>query len=298
MSAQPEENESVAPPTMIEIALIDVPEDYGSLDEPMLRYLEPSIRVQGQLQAIGVWPQNNGRFRLVFGGHRLEVAKRLNQTHIEATELYFEDDQERRVYTYTENILRKNLTAAEKALGFIALKDFLAKDPTITTKRGTQANLKVGPLKIHQPANEEEAESETPAEPEPPKKPISKAIAEKTGLSKSVIHRQIYITERIGENALKLLRPIANTPSTSSPVAWMWNPRSKEPSVRSTSKRSRWLRLVPSPTLRLRSSLRTISPTKRGLKSIARRIFRSFPQRAASDKPLSCIATPATCARR
>ena len=100
----------------IPIAKIHVGDRLRELDSAHADLIGDSLDREGQFQAIEVAPYRTGKFewKLVFGLHRLEGARRKGKTHIEAKRA--EGDVDRlQLREIEENLFRRDLTALDRA---------------------------------------------------------------------------------------------------------------------------------------------------------------------------------------
>lgn len=102
---------------------IDVPEDrMRTAKMDRVHVLSADIKANGQLQPIGVAEEENGRFALVFGLHRLMAVKMAGRAEIDARVQPQATPQQRRVDEIMENLDREGLTKLERAESLAALK--------------------------------------------------------------------------------------------------------------------------------------------------------------------------------
>jgi hypothetical protein len=83
--------------------------------DDLVAELAQSMKKQGLLQPITVRPRSDGRYSLVIGWHRLEAAKLLGWSTIAATVTDLDDD-EAELAEIDENLIRGELSPAERAL--------------------------------------------------------------------------------------------------------------------------------------------------------------------------------------
>jgi ParB family transcriptional regulator, chromosome partitioning protein len=124
-------------PLPLAIDSIVIPKDFRKSTKKKVQELADSMKVDGLLQSIGVRkdPENPERYILVFGRHRLEAARILGWTGIEARILDL-DDQSAESATLAENLFRNPL---KKTDYLVALKRwneaYNAKFPETTEHR-------------------------------------------------------------------------------------------------------------------------------------------------------------------
>jgi ParB family chromosome partitioning protein len=78
--------------------------------------LAESMRLIGQLMAIGVRPRRGGGYHLVFGWHRLEAAKQLGWTTIWATIFPRITPSEAKLMEIEDNLFALKLSPAERII--------------------------------------------------------------------------------------------------------------------------------------------------------------------------------------
>ena len=136
--------------------------------------LAASIERQGLLQPIGVKKTDEGDYVLTYGAHRLAAAKSLGWGAIDVA-LGNGDGAVDRV---SENLMRGELTALERAEHISNLKELLSS----TTKSQTHGGDRKGKKSSSQNENLIS---------------VSKEIARRTGFDKSAVSRAVIITTRI-----------------------------------------------------------------------------------------------------
>jgi ParB family transcriptional regulator, chromosome partitioning protein len=109
----------------IRIADVTVPEGWRHIDEKKLKRLVDSIRISGIRNPIHV-RIHDGIIELVAGRHRLEAAKELGWTHIDAI-LMRDHRLDRQLWHYAENLDRVDLTALEHAEAMAKRAKLVAK---------------------------------------------------------------------------------------------------------------------------------------------------------------------------
>jgi hypothetical protein len=86
-------------------------------DDDQLESLATSLRLVGQLQAIGVRGRPDGRtYELLFGQRRLEAARRAGFVSINAS-IFSATDEQALTLSLVENLQRRSLTRAERVQG-------------------------------------------------------------------------------------------------------------------------------------------------------------------------------------
>jgi ParB family transcriptional regulator, chromosome partitioning protein len=189
----------VTPPRRFMVALdaIDVGERLRPIDRDYVQALAASFSEQGQIQPIRVRPAADGgnRLQLVAGGHRVEAARLLGWTDIEATLRDLTDD-EARIEEIDENVFRQELSALDLAVSLSERKRLYeaahpeaahgkAKKPK--TEKGKVANLSTFAS-------------------------FSKDAARKTGLSERSVRRHVELVKALGPGTIAVLRatPLAD----------------------------------------------------------------------------------------
>lgn len=102
----------------IEIALIDVPAGRRRLDPAWVETLSDLFSSQGQLSPIELI-EREGRYRLVFGGHRLGAAKLIGWSTIRAVvkdAAAFASEAEITLREITENMARRQLSVLDRSV--------------------------------------------------------------------------------------------------------------------------------------------------------------------------------------
>lgn len=102
----------------IPLALVDVPPRLRRVDPAWVAVLAAMIDRDGQLQAVEV-VEAAGRYRLVYGNHRVEAMLSLGRDTIEAdvwSDAAFRNSASERMRAVTENMVRRELTALDRAL--------------------------------------------------------------------------------------------------------------------------------------------------------------------------------------
>lgn len=95
-------------------------EDRMRIDQGSLDSLKEAMHERGLLQAVGVQP-HDGAYRLLWGGRRLEAARQLGWTEIEAKIAPGLRDYEASEIEFMENWERKSMTWQEEALGLLRI---------------------------------------------------------------------------------------------------------------------------------------------------------------------------------
>jgi ParB/RepB/Spo0J family partition protein len=128
----------VSAPRMMNIGpsgIIVLPERLRKLRPEVVAELIESMRERGQLQPIVLRPSSGTRYYLVAGRHRLEAAKRLKWPSIKAMIIEGMAADEAALAEIDENLIRADLTPAERALHVGRRKElYEAKHPE--TKKG------------------------------------------------------------------------------------------------------------------------------------------------------------------
>lgn len=101
----------------------------GALARPVnpdrVAVLAASMETRGQLQPVGVRavPGEANSYELVFGAHRFEAAAALGWAEIDVTIAHSQDDAGATLDRMSENLMRGELTALERAEHLCALKE-------------------------------------------------------------------------------------------------------------------------------------------------------------------------------
>lgn len=123
--------------SLVEISKIEVPKKWRSLKKTAVASLAESLLFDGLLQPVGVrpHPKKEGFLELVYGRHRLEAAKSLGWTQIDAKYLAF-DDGAAASATNAENLFRNELSAGERVVAFKSQKErYIKLHPDADNKR-------------------------------------------------------------------------------------------------------------------------------------------------------------------
>jgi N6-adenosine-specific RNA methylase IME4 len=138
--------------------------------------LGESIHQRGLLQPIGLQPYGDG-YRVVFGVHRFEAAKRLGHESIEAIILDGLDADAALLAEIDENLIRADLSPAERAMHLAERKRIYEKlhPETKSTSKGG-----VGRAKQTRRQNGDESVER-----------FTKDVAKKTGKSERTIQREV-----------------------------------------------------------------------------------------------------------
>ncbi|UVK45335.1 ParB/RepB/Spo0J family partition protein [Mesorhizobium sp. AR07] len=126
----------------IDIALVDVADGRRRLDPAWVKTLSDLFASQGQLSPIEV-VDADGRFKLVFGGHRLEAAKLVGWTKIAAVvkdTAAFAGAAEIMLREITENIARRDLSALDRSVDVARWRE-LFEAAKGTVRRGRPSKL-------------------------------------------------------------------------------------------------------------------------------------------------------------
>ena len=122
--------------SMIDIKTID-PSHYQYrkfFDEDRLRELGVSIVKDGLIEPIIVRPQKKGRFQLIAGERRFRAIKDYTDIKMIQAKIADVDDLQARRISFTENLLRQDLTAIESIEATIEIIDEeMGKDPWYLT---------------------------------------------------------------------------------------------------------------------------------------------------------------------
>lgn len=119
-------NDQAVDVVRLPLDLIDLPSRRRRIDPEWAGVLSVSIRERGQLQPIVVRPPKDGRYLLVFGGHRLEGARLASQPDIRAiirTHDEIAADADARLAEIAENMIRRQNTALERAVDISDWRD-------------------------------------------------------------------------------------------------------------------------------------------------------------------------------
>lgn len=112
----------------IELAAIRVPTDrMRRLRPKVVSELAESIDARGLLHPVVVQPDGSGGYALIAGWHRLEAIRSLGHADIDATVLEGTDADAAQLSEIDENLIRGELTPAERALHVAARKAIYEK---------------------------------------------------------------------------------------------------------------------------------------------------------------------------
>jgi ParB family transcriptional regulator, chromosome partitioning protein len=176
----------------VDINDITVPLDRRKTSLAKVKEIANSITAIGLLHPVGL----NADLRLIYGRHRLDAFTLLGRSTIPAM-IHSFDDLHARLAEIDENILRKNLNAAEEAKALSNRKHiYEALHPE--TKQG--ATLKKGPKRQNVATGEPSFADDT---------------ATKTGQSKRTVERKVEVGEKLSDEVVKLIAdsPIADNQS-------------------------------------------------------------------------------------
>ena len=167
---------------------IDAGNRLRNLDESTVLALVAAFREYGQQQPIVVYgKETDATVTLGAGGHRLEACRRLG-IHV----LCFHnvgDELDRQLCEIDENLIRADLTPADKALFLARRKEiYLVRHPETANGGDRKSDRQIGELK----------NSES--------KRFTTATAEATGQKERTIQRDVERGEKISASALQLLR--------------------------------------------------------------------------------------------
>ena len=118
---------------------IAIKPEHRALRPEAVREIADSFARIGQLQPIIVRPRGDTGFWLVAGRHRLEAAKRLKWPMIRA--LVLENADEAELAEIDENLIRADLSPAERALHVSRRKDLyekVAPSPSASRRPGAR----------------------------------------------------------------------------------------------------------------------------------------------------------------
>ncbi|MGM4909141.1 MT-A70 family methyltransferase [Rhizobium sp. 768_B6_N1_8] len=184
-------------PVALRVDQIDVSNRLRTVDQDKVSALKASIELMGlrtPISVYGDWRAHNDpsvRVRLSAGAHRLEAMRQLGREHITAI-IRSEDEVDAELWEIDENLIRAELTPADRAI-FIHRRKQLYELKFPETVNGATG---IGRPKLRQVG---EAISEEP-------KRFSAATAEATGQSERAVQRDAERGERISDKALRMLR--------------------------------------------------------------------------------------------
>jgi ParB-like chromosome segregation protein Spo0J len=166
-----------------------------ALREDNVEAIAQSMAKQGQLQPIVVRPQKDGGYWLVAGLHRLEAAKKLEWKGINCT--IFDDMEADRaeLIEIDENLIRADLTAAERALHTTKRKELYDRFHPETRKGAAGGRAKAA-IRKGPGANAQIERTQT----------FVKDTAKKTGTGRSSVQRDVTRGKKV-----KVLRDIVGT---------------------------------------------------------------------------------------
>jgi ParB family transcriptional regulator, chromosome partitioning protein len=105
--------------SFISPALIEIPELHRRVDPVNVQALAENISENGQLSPIEVLEYEPGKYRLIYGAHRLEAARLLGWTEI-ATLIKqvseFTDEAAIQLRTISENMMRRELSVLDRSV--------------------------------------------------------------------------------------------------------------------------------------------------------------------------------------
>jgi N6-adenosine-specific RNA methylase IME4 len=129
----------------IEVRLITIPTDrMRKLRQELVDELTESIKQQGLLQPIVVYPGKRNKFTLIAGRHRLAAVHKLGQDKIDCCVMTGIDADQAKLDEIDENLIRAGLTPAERAVHLHARKQVYEKlhPETKPTKAGGPGRAK------------------------------------------------------------------------------------------------------------------------------------------------------------
>jgi hypothetical protein len=142
------------------------------IDKLAVERLAESLKTIGLQTPISIWADDKDRPVLVAGRHRLEAARSLGWEQIECVFLAF-DDAEREIWEISENLMRCDLTKAQRDHDIRRLAELL---------REREAKI---------PSPQSAAMEFGYKRPPPKPKSIASKIAEQTGLSDDTVRRAL-----------------------------------------------------------------------------------------------------------
>lgn len=110
----------------IPISQIEVPAGRRRLDPRWVETLKGMIAEQGQMQAIEVRQLGEGKYRLVFGGHRLAAVAQLGNETIRSQvkdAKTFASEAQLRLREIAENLIRRELSVLDRAVDIAAWRE-------------------------------------------------------------------------------------------------------------------------------------------------------------------------------
>ncbi|MCB1477689.1 MAG: ParB N-terminal domain-containing protein [Rhodobiaceae bacterium] len=183
---------------IIPVSKITLGERLREIDPNWVAVLASSIGEKGLQQPVVVEETDDGKgFKLVIGGHRLEAIRSLEHDEIRAV-VYPTgalDESQAKLLELTENLLRFDLTALDRALHLKSLKDIhLALNPH--AGRGGDRKSDAAKAEL---ANQTDNVSVWFG------KPFSEATAEATGFDQRTVYRSISIAEKLTDHSIDKL---------------------------------------------------------------------------------------------
>lgn len=178
---------------------------WRSVKRAVVEQIAKSFEVDGQLQPIGLrpHPKKPGTFLLVWGRHRLEAAKKLGWTALDA-EIMDLNEEAAGAATIAENLFRANLSPAETVIALMSWNErYQRRHPD--TMGGRAGGLAKAKQAKRQSAGED-PETTDGAEPEPVAAPsFARQAAEQTRVPLSTIKRLVTIGKNLTEEQLGVL---------------------------------------------------------------------------------------------
>ena len=178
-------------PITVEISAIRVPERLRPVDPAAVEMLAASFLERGQDTRIIIREDEEDdkpdRYILIAGAHRLAAATQIDWIEIEA-ELTYVSDDEARIIEIDENLIRRELSALDRAV-------FLLERKTVWERLHPEtAHGKARKSRGNKVANVATFQR------------FSKEAAERTGLSERTIRRASMLSEKLSLEARDLLR--------------------------------------------------------------------------------------------
>jgi len=203
--SDPENEPSAATPAQslvdiaIECIVVDPHDGRRALNEAVVAGLVQSIASVGLLEPILVTPIGGSQqVALVAGLHRLEACKRLNHERIKATRLEGIAGMAREEIEIAENLIRAELSPAERASHYKRLKEiYETKHPE--TRKGAQGGGRAGKGTRRRTGSA--------------KSSFSAATAGKTGRSKRSIEREVRRADQLGDELQRIRGTSLDSPA-------------------------------------------------------------------------------------
>lgn len=123
-----------------------------SFDQKSIDELGESLAQNGQLQAIGVFPDAD-RWKVIYGQRRYLATKKIEKTHIDV-KIYNVTPEQGLTMAITENLHRENIDPVEEALSVKELKALGYSIPEIARRLGKSPHWVASRLKLAEMSDE------------------------------------------------------------------------------------------------------------------------------------------------